>query len=288
MTSLASPFWQGIFFLAAAVYLLWEVWIGWRRGVVRSAVYFGAFVLSGFAGVVVGQAVYSVWGKLFPGTALIAGLAAGAFVTLFVLTVCILIGALLFKRTSQQSSGFIRLLFGGGGAFFGLLLGLAVLWGALSLVRVTGAMAEATIAERRASEAPAVLRGFATLKESIELGPAGKFVESVDILPPQAYRMIGQVGRLGSDRDAMVRFLDYPGAQAILQNPRMARLLSDPDILQAFHDNNFFALMGNKALLDAAGDPALEKLLKNFNLQKALDYAVPPADAPPKPKKKNP
>ncbi len=277
-----------MFFLAAGLYLLWEVSVGWRRGVVRSAVYFGAVVVSGFAGVIAGQAVASAWGRVLPGSAFLAGLVAGAFVVVLVMVTCIVVGALLFKRTAQQSSAFVRLLFGAGGAFFGLLLGLAVLWGAISIVRVTGAMAETTIADRPSTASSSILRAFAKLKESIELGEAGRMVESVDVLPPATYKMIGQVGALGSDRDAMVRFLDYPGVQELLQNPRMARLLEDPSVLQASQSGNFLALMSNKSLLEAAGDPALMKLLQSFDLQKALDYAVPSAEASPTPKKKNP
>ena len=93
MNSLASPFWQGIFFLCAGLYLLWEVWVGWRRGVVRSAIYFCAFVLSGGVGFAIGQSVYTICGKLFPAAALIASLAAGAFATIFVLLLCLLLGA---------------------------------------------------------------------------------------------------------------------------------------------------------------------------------------------------
>ena len=35
--SLASPFWQGCLFFGAFLFLLWELWNGWRRGIVRSA-----------------------------------------------------------------------------------------------------------------------------------------------------------------------------------------------------------------------------------------------------------
>jgi len=284
MHSLASPFWQGMFFLGAGLYLLWEIFVGWRRGVVRGAVYFGAFVLSGFVGYVAGRAAYTIWGKLFPGTAFLAGLATGALALLFVLVFCLLLGALLFKRTSQQSSAMVRLLFGGGGALFGLLLGLAVLWGAISIVRVAGTMAESPISGHPAAEAPGILRSFAILKESIELGSAGKFVESVDIVPPQTYKMITQVGKVVSDRATMVRFLDYPGVQEIIQNPRMIRLLEDP----ALKNHNLPDLITGQSLLDAANDPALTKQLKNVDLQKALDYAVPSAEASPSPKKKKP
>ena len=288
MNSLASPLWQGIFFVTSGLYLLWEVWVGWRRGVVRSAVYFCAFVLSGFVGFAVGQGVYTICAKLFPGSAFLAGLAAGAIATTLILLLCVLLGALLFKRTAQQSSAFVRLLFGGGGALFGLLTGLAILWGAISLVRVAGTMAESTIIGRPSAEAPGVLRSFATLKESIELGTAGRLVQSVDVIPPQGYKMIAQIERLRNDRAAMMRFLDYPGVQEIVRNPRVAKILENPTLLGASQNINISDLITNNALIDAANDPELAKLLKKFDLQKALDYALPSADASPTPKKKKP
>ena len=288
MHSLASPFWQQIFFLVSGLYLLWEVWLGWRRGVVRSAVYFGAFERSGFVGIAVGQGVYTICIKMFPAMAFMVSLCAGVFATLCVLLLCLLIGALLFKRTAQQSSALVRLLFGVGGAFFGLLLGLAVLWGAISLVRVSGAMAEISIAGRPSAQAPPLLRSFATLKESIELGSAGKLVESVDVMPPQAYKMIDQIGKLSRDPTAMQRLLDYPGVQQILQNPRIVRLLENPELARASQSANPLAIMRSQAIIDAANDPEVQKLLTNFDYQKALDYAVPTAEASPTPKKKNP
>ena len=149
-------------------------------------------------------------------------------------------------------------------------------------------MAESSIAGHPAAQAPAFLRSFATLKESIELGSAGKLVESVDVLPPQAYKMISQIGRLRNDPKAIARLLDYPGFQEILQNPRIARLLDDPATAHAAQKHNISDLIASKAILDAANDPEIINLLKNFDLQKALDYALPPADDSPTPKKKKP
>ena len=288
MHSLASPLWQEVFFIGAGLYLLWEAWRGWRRGVVRSAIYFIAFVLSGFVGFAVGQGVYTLMEKTLPGTAFVTALATGAAATIIILLLCVLLGALLFKRTAQQSSAFVRLFFGAGGSLFGLLTGLAILWGGISLVRVAGTMAESAIVAHPGAEAPSLLLNAATLKESIELGPAGKIVESVDAMPPEAYRMITQITKLTNDQAAMMRLLDYPGVQEIIQNPRVVRLLQDPATLRSSQNRNISDLIMNKAVIEAANDPELAKLLKKFDLQKALDYAVPSAEASPTPKKKKP
>ena len=38
-------FWQAAFFLAGAAFLTWEVWRGWRAGIVRSGLKFAALLL---------------------------------------------------------------------------------------------------------------------------------------------------------------------------------------------------------------------------------------------------
>lgn len=271
----ASPFWQGILFLAAILFLLWETLAGWRRGVVRSGIHFCAFVFSGVLGMLAGQATAFVVEKVAPGYGLLAGALVGSLLTLLVLGLMLFLGAILFKRTGQQSSGLVRLFYGAGGAFFGLLTGLALVWGGITLIRTFGVAAEIAAGNRPASSIPPIAKGMLTLKESLELGPAGKVVESVDILPPQVYDILTRVGKLTSDQEAMMRFLDYPGVQEIMQNPRVAALLNDRSVSAAAEQKNFLLLMQNRALLDAMQDPGLQKQLTEFDLQKALDYAFP-------------
>jgi len=282
--NLASPFCQGMIFLFAALFLLWETWGGWRRGVVRSAIHFSAFVFSGILGLLAGQATAFVVEKMLPGYGLLSGALIGSLVTLIVLALALLLGAILFKRTAQQPTGFMRMLYGGGGAFFGLLTGLVLLWGGITIIRTFGVAAQVVMGSQPVKSAPPVAKALLTLKESIELGPAGKVVESLDILPPEIYKMLVQIGKLTSDREAMMRFLDYPGVQELMRNPRMLALLNDPAVSHAAGQKNFLSLMQSKELLEAAQDPALQKQLAGFDLQKALDYAFPTAQASPEKK----
>ena len=132
MSDLGSPFWQNVLLYSAAVFMLWEIYAGWRRGLIRGGLHFGAFVASGLLGMLVGQTVGAVVGLVLPGVSFLAGLIAGAAVALVTLGVCLFLGAVLFKRTSQQPPGLVRWTFGAGGAVFGLLTGLFILWGAVS------------------------------------------------------------------------------------------------------------------------------------------------------------
>jgi len=272
MSDPGSPFWQNALLYGAALFLLWEIFAGWRRGLVRSALHFGAFVLSGILGLIAGRTVASVVGFVFPGLAFLGGFLAGALVALLALGACLLASALLFKRTSQQPPGPARWLFGFGGAFFGLLTGLFLLWGGVSLVRASGAL----------SEQGSLLAG---LRESLELGPLGERIAAFDIMPTAAYDNINRLARLSKDPNAMLRFIDDPGVQKILAHPRMQALLQDPQAVEAAQEGNFLVLVQNPAVFAAATDPSLHQLALSIDLEKALDRALPPAQdsAPKKP-----
>lgn len=276
----ASPFWQNVILYSAALFLLWEVFGGWRRGIIRSGLHFGAFVISGILGLFAGQGVASLVGIVLPGSSFLAGLVVGGSVALLVLGLCLFLSAVLFKRTSQQPPGLVRWFFGMGGAFFGLLTGLFLLWSGISLVRASGAIAQSAVGT------PGFSKTLVTLKDGLEDGPLGGFVESVDILPTEAYERIIRVGELSRNPGAMARFLDDPGVQKILAHPRVQALLNDQQALQAAETKNYAVFLTSRTLLNAATDPSLQKLVMELNLEKALDRALPPKQNPPAPKKK--
>ena len=285
MSDLGSPFWQNVLLYGAAVFMLWEIYAGWRRGLIRSGLHFGAFVASGLIGMLVGQTVGAVVGVVLPGVAFLAALFSGAAAALLVLAVCLFLGAVLFKRTSQQPPGLVRWTFGAGGAVFGLLTGLFILWGAVSIIRTCGALAKSSMAGQKSQDASAANRTFATLKDSLEMGPVGDIVDFIDILPTETYDHLTRLGQLTKNQDAMMRFLDYPGMQEIISHPRMQALLQDPVVVQSAENKNFLVLVQSRTVLNAATDPSLQKLVMALDLEKALDYAMPPKQNSPFPKK---
>ena len=276
----ASPFWQNAILYGAALFLLWEIFGGWRRGVIRSALHFGAFVASGFLGLLAGQGISSLVGIILPGISFLAGAVVGVIVALLVLGACLFLSAILFKRTSQQPPGLVRWSFGAGGAFFGLLTGLFLLWSGITLVRAAGAIAQTS------SGTPGISKTFVSLKSALEGGPLGGLVESVDILPTEAYDRMVRLGELSKDQDAMMRFLDDPGVQKIMAHPRVQALLNDPQVLQAAETKNYIVLLQSRTLMNAATDPALQKLVMELDLEKALDRAAPKKQNPNPPTKK--
>ncbi len=274
--STGSPFWQAALLFFAVVFLLFEAWRGWRAGVVRTAINLLALVVSGFLAVMVGQVAAGIFGGMDSPAGMGAAVVIGGGVGFVVFVGIWLVGALLFKRTEHHNSGIFRLFWGGGGALLGILTGLFLLWGGISLIRTMGALAEgrAETSARKSQPAPPVAKGLVTLKESLELGQAGEFVRSVDVLPAEAYEIIVQIARVTSDQEAMLRFIEYPGIQQLMNNQKIADLLADPEVLAAAEKRNFIALMSNPALRKAVEDPALAEQLKTIDLREALKQAV--------------
>jgi hypothetical protein len=268
MAEQPSALWQNGVLCIAAIFLLWEICGGWRRGLIRSALHFGAFVGSGIVGVFAGKTIAAGVGVIMPGLALIAGFLAGTTTALATLGICLFFSAILFKRTSQQPPGFMRWFFGIGGAFFGTLTGLFILWSTITLVRAAGTLAQANPRSPLATP-------LTKIKTALETGPMSDIVESIDILPTETYGNIDRLSSLSKNPDAMMRFLDYPGVQEIVTYPRVSILLKDRDLLQAAERKDYITLLQNQPLREAVGDPELQRLIMKLDLQKALDYALP-------------
>jgi hypothetical protein len=278
----ASPLWHAALIFFGCAFLIFEVWRGWRAGFVRAAVNLGAVVVSGTFGVLAGKFAGSAAGGLDSPPGLIAALGFGGLVALILFVAIWLIGALLFKRTGQQGSGVLRFFWGGGGALVGLCIGLILLWGGITLIRALGSLAEGTThptassSAPHAPRAPRVASGLVTLKESLELGPTGDFFQKVDLVAPETYELIVQVTRISSDPDAMVRFLEYPGIQSIVESPVMVDLMANPGVITAAEKRDYAALLTNPALHKAVMDPGLARQIKAIDLKEALRHALEP------------
>jgi len=277
---MGNPLWQAVLFGLATLFLLFEIWRGWRAGLVRAGLKLAAVILAVVVGYYAGLAAAMPFGgfKEMPG--IIAGAAIGGGIGLIIFLIIWFAGAVLFKRTEHQGSG-LKLIWGVGGAFFGLVMGLLIIGAGVSLIRALGSLAEARVEASKtqshaakAAPTPALAGSLVKLKDSLELGPAGKVVESVDVLPPDFYLLIGQMGKLTSDPDTASRFIEYPGIQQIAQNPRMIDLANNPEIIKAVQANNYMGLLSNKALLTALQDPALIKQIRQIDFRAALKFAL--------------
>ena len=283
-----SPFWQTAFLFAGAIFLIWQVWRGWRAGLFRSGVNFAGILVSGVFGLLAAELAAAPFGGLRYLPGFLAGVVVGGGLGILLFFAIWLIGALTFKQTEHYAFGPLRFIWGIGGALFGFLFGWAILLGSISLVRTLGAVAEARLelpepSTPQPETTRRVTNGVATLKKSLELGSAGRLLESVDVLPPAFYELVAQFGRLTSDPEKMRRFLDYPSIQEVLQNPRVVDLFTDPDVVRACQDKNVLKIFNNQTVAAAWKDPVLAEQLRKVDLSAALKFALESPSPSPSP-----
>ncbi len=268
--------------ILAALYLLFEIWRGWRRGIVRHGISVVALLTAGGVAWVFGWATGFISDNViplpFPVGRVLFGFAAGMAFYI----AAVVLSSLLFKKTSQQSGGLVRLVYGIGGAFFGVIFGLLVLWGGVSLVRMVEAMMSGQKAATSAQTIHADAHGAASAEAAPKTQEArGTFVDKIDIVPPQAYQIISQLMALSGSPDAVMRFFSYPETQKLLTQPKIQQLLKDPTLADAVTNGNFIVLLSNPKIITVASDPDVQEAFTSFDLQKALDFALhPPASSP--------
>jgi len=284
-----SEIWQLGFFMICGIYLLFEIWRGWRSGFIRSMVRLIAIFVAYGIGILAGAILLPTLRVLIPAPDLVIQVGVALLLGLVIYTCITIIASLLFKRTAQQPSGSLRFLYGFGGAACGIIFGMLIVWGAISLVRVLGIAGEAELAKAESDRERRVMLGLppeekaedldfaktlAKLKSSLEMGGAGSVVQAVDIVPDDLYRILGKLNQVSSDPVAGERFLSHPGAQQIISDPAIAELLTDPDLQEASANKDFVGMISNPKIIEAVNDPSLLKKLQEFPLEEALDYAL--------------
>ena len=276
------------FFAAAALVVALKTWRGWRLGVVRQSADLVGLVCAYFCAVFGGRVLAPVLFLLGVPSG-VSGIAGGALLGLLVYFTCTIVAGILFKKTSQQTVGVIRLGYGAAGAVLGGMMGLFVVWIAVLGIRLLGTVAKSQLesakrprvavhgkpAPKPMAHPPGPLvRGLAHIKESLELGAAGAVVEHVDPIPGTLYTLLTKVGEMISNEQSIDRFLAYPGVKMLTQHPKIAALQSDPEIAKQLVSQNYFALVRNEHIIRAANDREIGELMAKFEFEKALDYAL--------------
>src|SRR5207244_6896736 len=134
----------------AIVVLLLEIIHGWRLGLIRQLVRVIAIVVAYSCAFFAARATVPLMHSFFKLPDPILALLGGAILAAILFAAINLIGAFLFKRTAQQESRFVRLIWGSTGAFLGILLGLFTIWLGFVGVRMVGSVAEARLRTRDA------------------------------------------------------------------------------------------------------------------------------------------
>jgi uncharacterized membrane protein required for colicin V production len=284
--------WQLTFFGAAAILVLAKTWQGWRMGILRQAINILALVAAYVVGYFEGESLTPLLRATIHAPERALAVISAALVGLGVYFGVSIMGKVLFKKTSQKSAGMVRLGYGASGAAVGALYGLFLVWIAILTIRLLGSVAESRIAvgaETRATpgkpsptpgptpavaEPSAMVLGLAHMKQSLEQGAAGSMVQQVDPIPGTLYGILHKLGMMVSDDHSVERFLSYPGVKPLLANPKIAALQNDPDITRDIMKRDYFGLLRNSHILAAANDSEIGELMRKFEFEKALDYAI--------------
>lgn len=293
-----SPVWQTVFLSFAVVLLLLELIRGWRLGILRQLMR-GAGIIAAYAAAWFGGGLLvPLLRPILNWPDFVISMIGGAILAMIVYGVISSLGTILFKRTAQQSSGTVRLVFGLSGALVGLCFGAFFLWLILVGIRSVGSIAEAQVearpqvdgsrgpSPRTANpplEEPPPLRNLdadsmavfvARLKNSVELGAVGNVIKKTDATPESVYQMLNDAGTVAANPESAQRFLSFPGAVELAQHPKIVALRNDPEIADIIAQGRILELLNHPRLREAANDPTLVERVKKFDLKKALEYAA--------------
>ena len=293
-----SPLWQAVFVSFAIVLILFEVVRGWRAGLMRQLVRVAALAAAYAAAFFGGRLVVPIARPFLKMPDIVLSIFGGAVLALVIYALLTSIGTIVFRRTDQQNSTLIRLLYAFAGAVIGLFFGAFVLWMTVVGVRAIGAVANAHVRSRASSvaagrtsslypvdvrqrflsesdeESTTLTTLLARLKNSLELGTVGEAVKRTDPISSKTYETLGKAGSVFSDPERARKFLTFPGARELSKHPKIIALRNDPEISEMIARRRFLDLIHDQRLIDAVNDPALAKQIKKFDLQRALDYAV--------------
>ncbi len=291
--------WQTVFVSFAVVLVLFEVARGWRLGLPRQLVRIAAVIAAYSTALFGGRLLVPVLRPLLKIPDFIISMIGGAILALVVYSVITTVGRTLFKRTAQQESRAVRLIYGAAGGFLGVFFGGFLLWLLVVGVRSLGAVAEAQVnamapgnlprfEQRPAAQSAAEPRrtaasvpnenslvvSLARLKKSVELGAVGDVVKQTDLLPGGIYDTLGKVGDVFGHPNSARRFLSYPGVRELSDNPKILALRADPEIAHMISSGRLLDLLQDDRLIEAANDPELAAQLKRFDFKGALEYAA--------------
>lgn len=293
-----SPLWQLVFVSFALLLILFEILRGWRLGVARQLARLVALIAAYFAAFFGGKIALPIVRPFFKMPDPLLSILAGAVLGLMIYAIINGLGAIWFKRTRQHDSFLVRFLCGSAGAVLGFFFGAFLIWLVVVGVRSIGAVADARVrgqedmsalpqpgalhvvdVRRRlfsasSQELPPLATSLARLRNSLEMGVIGDAVKKTDMIPAKTYETLSKAGQVVSSPKKAERFLSYPGARNLTDHPKITALRNDPEISQMIAQGRLFELLQNEKIRAVLNDPSIIDQIKNFDLQRALDYAV--------------
>lgn len=254
--------------IGAAMLVLLCAWRGWKLGLVRQALSIIALAVAYAAGWFLGGYLIPVLRLLgYPDRVLV--IFGAVLVGLVVYAVLTIAMAVIFKRTEHQSMTLVKLVFGLPGALLGAVFGVFLVCVCAVAIRLVGTVAQAQ------PEASPISSQIVAMKRTLDHGAAGAIVDSVDLVPGTVYRTLANVGALAASPAGIERFANDRDVRRVSAHPKILALQDDPEVQRAIRESDYFSLLRHPKLVDAANDPDVMQLLATFDLQKALDRAVP-------------
>jgi uncharacterized membrane protein required for colicin V production len=282
----------------AVVIILLETVRGWRLGLMRQVVRIVALLAACACVMIGGRALLPLARQVFKMPDVLLTIVAGLLLAIVVYAVLTDLGAVLFRRTSQHENKAVRFAWGSTGALLGVCFGLFFVTLVYAGARLIGSLAGAQLHSRAALTSatmqpvwnrPLQIKGrtlppaappstlaitLAQMKSSIENSALGGVLEQIDPTPPGVYRTMEKLGAVATNLESAERFLSFPGAREIRENPKIAALRNDPEIADLITHGRMLDLLRNQRVIDAMNDPALREHISKFNLERALDYAM--------------
>jgi len=278
-----SSTWQTVFLSFAVVLILFEMIRGWRLGLMRQLVRVAAVAAAYAAFYFGGDLLVPLLRSSLKIPDIVISAVAGIILAVTVYGIIASLGAILFKRTAQQGSGVLRLVYGLSGALLGICFGAFFIWLLLVGIRSAGSIADAQVQAQSTLphkvspepnlDADSVMRLLARLKNSVELGRVGDLVKRTDAMPTGELQTLREMGTVLANPETVRKFLDSPGARELSEHPRIVALRNDPEIAEMLAERRLIELLRDPRIVDAMNDPSLAAQVKRFDLKKALDHA---------------
>lgn len=290
-----SSLWQIVFVSFAVILILFEIIRGWRLGILRQLMRVAAVIAAYAAGFFGGNMAVPLLRSMVTMPDIVLSALGGAILALLAYAIVASLGNILFKRTAQQSSGLLRLVYGSTGALVGLFFGAFFIWLILVGIRSVGSIASAQVEARRRTsissgltaqprrpdgtpaqtdlDADSLMILLARLKNSVEIGVVGDVVKKTDAMPDGVYQTLGDMGTVLANPEMARRFLSYPGAKELGEHPKIVALRNDPEIAEMIAQGRIVELLRDRRIIDAANDPTLAARARQFDLKKALEFA---------------
>lgn len=265
--------------------IVMNVMAGWNNGVVRQIFRLIALVLAYVAGATLGPTI----APLAPLGAM-EGAArtttASILLGFAVYMILRLIINMVFRKTREQESSVMRLIYGSGGALIGLLTSVIFLLVVIVGLRMIGTVAEArakVLAKRGEKPEESVANAMGNYaiqaRQALENGPLALILDTVDPTPKAVYQNMANLACVVSDPVAMNRLGDYPGTRRLTAHPALATAVEDPEVMRFIEKKSWVELMTHPKVGALFKDESFQAELKNYEFGKALEFALKPVPA---------